>query len=107
MGHAVRVAERTQPGSVLRQPRQPALVLDAAGGCGICYRGDVRQIGNDAHTLIQGEFHVMYPMLLPNFPVQLPKRTHIISKGIPDLIMPTPTGFALGEIKPANPALRA
>lgn len=86
-----------------RQPKTPELTNAAAGGCGICYSGDVRAIGNDAHTQIQLEFEIMYPNLLTQFPIELPKSDYIISKGIPDLILPTPTGFKIGEIKPANP----
>lgn len=103
MERTARVSERANPARVHRQPKQPILTSDAAGGCGICYRGDVKAIGIDAHTQIKQEFQIMYPLLLPEFPIQLPRQTHIISKGIPDLILPTPTGFKVGEIKPANP----
>jgi hypothetical protein len=103
MEQTARVSERANPTHVHRQPKQPILTSDAAGGCGICYRGDVKAIGIDAHTQIKQEFQIMYPLLLPEFPIQLPGQTHIISKGIPDLILPTPTGFKVGEIKPANP----
>lgn len=103
MHQTVRVSERTDSTHVHRQPKQPILTSDAAGGCGICYRGDVKAIGIDAHTQIKQEFQIIYPALLPEFPIQLPRQTHIISKGIPDLVLPTPAGFKLGEIKPANP----
>ena len=101
MGHSVRVTERVAAGSV---SRLPPLVKDAAGGCGICYRGNVKRVGGDAHRQIQGEFEVSHPGLISEFPIALPRRARsIIKKGIPDLILPTPTGLRLGEIKPANP----
>ena len=103
MEQTARVSERANPAHVHRQPKQPILTSDAAGGCGICYRGDVKAIGIDAHTQIKQEFQIINPALLPEFPIQLPGQTHIISKGIPDLVLPTPTGFKVGEIKPANP----
>ena len=102
MGHSVRITERVAPGFV---SRLPPLVPDAAGGCGICYRGNVKRVGGDAHRQIQQEFELKYPSrLITEFPIQLPARARsIIKKGVPDLILPTPTGFQLGEIKPANP----
>ena len=103
MGHPVRIRERAAPGVILRQPDEPILTAGAAGGCGICFKGDVKAVGNVAHALIQTEFEIMYPNLLPQFPIEVPDSPNVIKKGIPDLIMPTPTGFQIGEIKPANP----
>ncbi|NVD74747.1 DUF4157 domain-containing protein [Duganella sp. BJB1802] len=103
--------------------KAPLTYGDAAGGCGICYRGNVRQVGTDAHTQIQTAMQAMYRFLIPNFVVQTkkkapflaldPKKVKGLSKAlkkakgvfkklVPDLIMATPTGFALGEIKPFN-----
>ena len=102
-GHSVQVTQQVQTGVVHRQPVEPPLTADNAGGCGICFRGDLKSVGNTAHRIIQQEFEVMYPNIIPEFPIKLPKKTHIISEGRPDLVLPTPTGFKIGEIKPANP----
>jgi len=86
-----------------RQPKQPFLVEDAAGGCGVCFRGNVREVGNVAHRQIQAAFVGMYPGIIPNFPISIKGKPFILTEGIPDLIFPTPTGLKIGEIKPANP----
>lgn len=101
--HPARVTEIVNAGQIQLQPKEPPLTADAAGGCGICYRGDVKAVGLDAHTQIMQDFEIMYPMLLTQLPIAIPEKTKIISKGVPDLLLPTPTGFKVGEIKPANP----
>jgi hypothetical protein len=65
----------------------------------------VKAIGRDAHELIQAEFRAKYsPFLETNRHFAIPgKKTYIISEGFPDLVLNTPTGFKVGEIKPANP----
>ncbi len=84
--------------------RSPILTPDAAGSCGVCYRGDAKQVGLDAHAMIQLRFKAQYPNLIPNFPITIPgPKQYIINKGLPDLIIRTSTGFIVGEIKPANP----
>jgi hypothetical protein len=51
--------------------------------------------GNAAHRLLQDEFQIVYPLMLAESPLREgPAR--------PDLIMATPTGLKIGEIKPAN-----
>jgi hypothetical protein len=102
-GGSVAVAGRLAGEAVSRQPRVPALVPDAAGGCGICFRGDLRAVGRSAHEQIQLEFETTYPLLMTEFVVAPPGSRYILNKGRPDLIMATPTGFRVGEIKPANP----
>jgi hypothetical protein len=98
-GWPVKVSAKAKRAGLARQP----FLGGAAGGCGICYRGNVRQIGIDAHNEIKLEFLRRYRMLMPEFPI-IPKSIRgPIKKGIPDLIMATRTGFKIGEIKPANP----
>jgi predicted RNase H-like HicB family nuclease len=102
-GVRIAPAQHTSAFAVQRQAGGAFMTGDAAGGCGICYRGDVKEIGNVAHRIIQMEFELSNPGLIPNFPVEIPKDKFILSKGLPDLILPTPTGVKIGEIKPANP----
>ncbi len=47
----------------------------------------------------------MYPGMvnMSEFPLSIKGKPFIIQKGIPDLVLPTPTGLKVGEIKPANP----
>jgi len=70
---------------------------EPAGGCGLCY-GLPREAGRAAHTLIQTEFEIMYPLGLIEFP--------LVSSGDDngrlDLAVATPAGLEIGEIKPAN-----
>jgi len=103
--------------------KAPLTYGDAAGGCGICYRGNVKQIGNDVHKQVQTAMQAMYRFLWPNFKITLdkpgsflaldPKKLKGLSKVlkkakgvfkelVPDLILPTATGFQVGEIKPFN-----
>ena len=96
------VAGHASGQAVHRQPREPALVPQAAGGCGICFSGDVRAIGITAHRQIQSEFEAMYPLIHTEFVVEPPGSRYIINKGVPDLLIGTPTGVQVGEIKPAN-----
>ncbi|MFF7726575.1 DUF4157 domain-containing protein [Streptomyces sp. NPDC008001] len=84
----------------------PYLTLDAAGGCGICYRGDVRAVGRDVHDQIQKLMERMYgPYMFREVRVQFDRRKwpYILNAGIPDLVRATPWGIQVGEIKPANP----
>ncbi|MCQ8771569.1 eCIS core domain-containing protein [Streptomyces telluris] len=84
----------------------PYLTLDAAGGCGICYRGDVRAIGRDVHRQIQELMVRMYePFMFPEVRMAFDRRKwpYIINAGIPDLVRSTPWSTQVGEIKPANP----
>ena len=75
------------------------VVNEAAGGCGVCVGGP-RQAGITAHTIIQQEFEMMYPLTLPEFPFSSPTDEE---NGRLDLVVPRPDGLAIGEIKPANP----
>jgi hypothetical protein len=75
------------------------VVNEAAGGCGVCVGGP-RQAGITAHTIIQQEFELMYPLTLPEFPFSSPSDEE---NGRLDLVVPRPDGLAIGEIKPANP----
>ena len=75
------------------------VVKEPAGGCGVCVGGP-RDAGIIAHRLIQEEFEIMYPLTLPEFPFVSPTDEE---NGRLDLVVPTPTGLAIAEIKPANP----
>jgi hypothetical protein len=70
---------------------------EPAGGCGLCY-GLPREAGRAAHTLIQTEFEIMYPLGL----IELPLISGGDDNGRLDLAVATPTGLEIGEIKPAN-----
>jgi hypothetical protein len=79
------------------KPMVQRLIMEQpAGGCGICY--GPREAGNVAHWLIQQEFEILYPFALRNFPPQVTSRLQFL----PDLVLPTPAGLKIGEIKPAN-----
>jgi len=68
-GGSVSVPPQLTYPKLQRQP-DPLLTADAAGGCGVCYRGDVKAIGRDAHELIQAEFRAKYsPFLETNRPL--------------------------------------
>ncbi|HWS90093.1 MAG TPA: DUF4157 domain-containing protein [Pyrinomonadaceae bacterium] len=108
LGGSARVEGRAGAGSVQRQTPPgvggPFLTADAAGGCGICYRGNVKEVGNDVHRQIQAKFKEVYGAgMHANYTLQLPKQTHIISHGIPDLVYLTADTIKIGEIKPSNP----
>ncbi len=76
---------------------QRRLVNEPAGGCGLCH--GPRQAGTIAHTLIQQEFELIRPLGLVELPVSSPTDHE---NGRLDLAVATPTGFLIGEIKPAN-----
>jgi hypothetical protein len=76
---------------------QRFLSTEPAGGCGICY-GLPLFAGRAAHTLIQTEFEILYPLGLVELPISSP----LDENGRLDLAVATPTGFEIGEIKPAN-----
>jgi hypothetical protein len=69
-----------KPDLINRRLSEPPLVSEGAGGCGICFGGDLREVGNSAHAQIQQDFHLMYPLLSPQFPIQIPPGKYIISK---------------------------
>ncbi len=71
---------------------------EPAGGCGICI-GSPQLAGQEAHRIVQLEFEVLHSFGLVEFPFSSPGDEN----GALDLALPTPTGFAIGEIKPANP----
>ncbi len=71
---------------------------EPAGGCGICI-GSPQLAGQEAHRIVQLEFEVLHSFGLVEFPFSSPGDEN----GELDLALPTPTGFAIGEIKPANP----
>lgn len=71
-------------------------VQDPAGGCGICH--GPQQAGIIAHRLVQEWFSTNYPFSLEEFPFSSPTDEN----GRLDLAIATPTGFIIGEIKPAN-----
>jgi Zn-dependent peptidase ImmA (M78 family) len=102
-GQPVSIASQSASAAIQRQPKEPELTPDAAGGCGVCFRGDLKAVGNTAHALIQAEFESLYPGLITNFPLKIKGKPFIISEGVPDLVLPTPRGLKIGEIKPANP----
>jgi len=78
--------------SVQRQ----ALVNEPAGGCGVC--DGPREAGKKAHSLIQTEFEISYPLGLTELPFAAPGDEN----GRLDLAVATPTGLEIGEIKPGN-----
>jgi hypothetical protein len=83
---AVRTARRLQ-----RSEGSPA------GGCGVCM--GPAAAGSLAHDIIQAEMESLYGRAV--FPeVFVPSPTD--ENGYLDLLTATPTGFAIGEIKPAN-----
>jgi len=102
-GHSARITGSVSSARVQRAP-DDIVLGNAAAGCGICYGvSNIKGIGFDAHQQIKQDFEIMYPNLMTEFPIELQSMTHIISKGVPDLVIPTKTGFKVGEIKPANP----
>lgn len=70
---------------------------EPAGGCGVCY-GIPANVGKAAHTLIQTEFEILYPLGL----VELGVQSADDDNGRLDLAIAVPGGFEIGEIKPAN-----
>jgi hypothetical protein len=76
--------------------QKQVLVEEPAGGCGICY--DPQTSGNLAHRLIQGEFVILNPFNITEFPVSSPTDEN----GRLDLVVATPSGLEIGEIKPAS-----
>ena len=79
-----------------RSPGSPA------GGCGVCH-GTPRAAGIVAHEIIGRAFEMYYRGLVHReFPFVAPAPGD--ENGRLDLVMPTPTGFDIGEIKPANAA---
>lgn len=83
---AVRTARRLQ-----RSEGSPA------GGCGVCM--GPAAAGSLAHDIIQAEMEGMYGRaVFPEVFVPSPGDDN----GYLDLLTATPTGFAIGEIKPAN-----
>ena len=76
---------------------QRFLSTEPAGGCGICY-GLPLFVGRAAHSLIQTEFEILYPLGLVELPISSP----LDENGRLDLAIATPTGLEIGEIKPAN-----
>jgi hypothetical protein len=97
--------------AVAQRTRAPMLqgfwvTEEAAGGCGICYAvmypdAPHVAIGRMAHLVIQGAFEAQLRALyrLVEFPYSSPTDDN----GRLDLAIATPTGFKIGEIKPANP----
>jgi hypothetical protein len=76
---------------------QRFLSSEPAGGCGVCY-GIPANAGKAAHTLIQTEFEILYPLGL----VELGVSSADDDNGRLDLAIAVPGGFEIGEIKPAN-----
>lgn len=102
-GRGVRIAGRVSAAGMQRQAFGPFLTNKAAGGCGICYRGDVRAAGTDVHEQIQNLMTVMYrPFMISNAVITTPNSPYILKAGTPDLLLITETGVKVGEIKPAN-----
>jgi Domain of unknown function (DUF4157) len=97
---AVTAGEETPSQPSHLRPIVQRSVGSPAGGCGVCY-GTPRAAGTAAHRVIELEFEIMYPLLLPELPLP-PSPTD--DNGVLDLALPTPTGLAIGEIKPANVA---
>jgi Domain of unknown function (DUF4157) len=85
---------RTSNGSI---QLQRFISSEPAGGCGVCY-GIPANAGKAAHTLIQTEFEILYPLGL----VELGVQSSDDDNGRLDLAIAVPGGFEIGEIKPAN-----
>lgn len=92
-GGTVRIGERA--GDTVQ--RQYFMSGEPAGGCGVCY-GQANFAGIAAHTIIQTEFEILHPLAVPEFRFTSP----VGGKLRPDLVVATPTGLEIGEIKPAN-----
>lgn len=81
----------------VRPKVQRFLSTEPAAGCGLCY-GLPKFAGIAAHSLIQTEFEIAYPLGLVELPVSSPTDDN----GRLDLAIATPTGLEIGEIKPAT-----
>ena len=95
-GQSVSVAVSAGPAVLYRQIGEPA------GGCGVCWR-DPRKVGDQAHLAIELEIELEYgaahpQSLHPEFPL-----LSALGNAKPDVLLATPTGVAIAEIKPANP----
>ena len=91
-----RTLRRTRTPVIQRSPGSPA------GGCGVCY-GSPRAAGIVAHELITSAFETFYRgLVVTELPFFAPAPGD--EDGRLDLAQPTPTGFNIGEIKPANAA---
>ena len=85
-----------------------SVTQEPAGGCGVCYdtafpgKGP-QNAGRVAHTVVQAAFMAALAGLgkyrLTEFPFTAPGDEN----GRLDLAVATPTGFSIGEIKPATP----
>lgn len=99
-GEGASAAVAAAPLTLQRQ----AVTTEPAGGCGICM--GPRSAGSTAHTLIQEEFQISLPFMLPEFPFASPTddpaHPEDGGNGRLDLVLPVPTGLQIGEIKPAN-----
>ncbi len=103
-GHDVRIqlrasSEQVQGFSVTEEP---------AGGCGICYDVEFpgkgpQNAGRVAHTVVQAAFVAALSGVGKYRFVELPFSAPGDENGRLDLAVATPTGFAIGEIKPATP----
>ncbi|MEM8674588.1 MAG: DUF4157 domain-containing protein [Cyanobacteria bacterium P01_G01_bin.67] len=92
-GQTVNVTQKVTLPGIQRYVLSP----EPAGGCGVCYDSP-RLVGNEAHKIIQTEFQILNPLGL----VELPFSSPTDENGRLDLAVATPTGFEIGEIKPAN-----
>jgi hypothetical protein len=91
--HSASTSSGTADSSVLRRK----LIEEPAGGCGVCNDNHLTT-GRIAHELIQTEMQIQFPLSLTEFPVSAPGDEN----GRLDLAIATPTGFEVGEIKPAS-----
>ena len=103
-GRQGRVALRAGQGRV----QGFSVTKEPAGGCGICY--DVafpgkgpQNAGRVAHTVVQAAFMASLNLLGKYRVVELPFSAPGDENGRLDLAVATPTGYAIGEIKPATP----
>ena len=96
-GAAPAVQRQVEPGAASPGPAvQRQVVEEPAGGCGVC--DGPKEAGQKAHALVQTEFEISYPLSATELPFSAPGDDN----GRLDLVLPTPTGMQIGEIKPGN-----
>lgn len=98
----VRIAQRTECAMV----QGFWVTKEPAGGCGICYgvinpKKPAAAAGTAAHAVIERAYRMRLAHLgkLIEFPFSSPTDDN----GRLDIVLATPTGLKIGEIKPANP----
>lgn len=87
-----------------------SVTTEPAGGCGICYQvmfpepGQApKEVGKVAHRIVQAAFLGALSLSGSKF-VEFPFRAPGDENGRLDLAIKTPSGFQIGEIKPATPS---